>query len=111
MEVGKDVRVKKGEYQNEEGRITGQVGVGHGRKWVIRLTNDAEITLHARSLELVEQYDDSDDEIVENHGEDEADGGGNNNNVEGDPPDNNNLDQEAEEEFNADWINLVNELQ
>ena len=104
-------RGERGEHQSEEGRVTGQVGAGHGRKWVTRLTSDAEVTLHARSLEPVEQYDDSDDETVENHREDEADGGGNNSSVEGDPPDNSSLDQEAEEEFDADWTSPVSELQ
>jgi hypothetical protein len=50
MELGKRVRVTKGDHQNCFGIITRMVWTGHGRKWRIWLDDDREIDVHAKSL-------------------------------------------------------------
>ena len=57
MELGKRVRVTKGDHRNDIATITLMVGTGHRRKWRIRFDNNEEIDLHARSLVLAENFD------------------------------------------------------
>ena len=56
MELGKRVRVTKGDYINNIGTISQLIGTGHARKWRIRLGNNEEIDFHARSLAVDDDY-------------------------------------------------------
>ena len=101
MELGKRVRVTKGEHRDDYGTIRQMVGNGHARRWLVQFDNDVEIQFHAKSLEIQDDYDNSEaEDEVENepdgtrsdHGELSAPVGD-----EIPPPD-------QQDEFNHNWI-------
>ena len=67
MELGKRVRVTKGDHKNKIGTITQLIGTGHARKWQIRFENEEEIDFHAKSLAVDDDSDSSVDENVEEY--------------------------------------------
>jgi hypothetical protein len=104
MEIGKRVRVTKGEHRDDYGIIRARVGNGHARRWTVRFDNDEELDFHARSLELQDDYDNSGDEEEEKQPENDVNQAGNNH---GDPqpPGGDELGgEEEEEEFDEEWI-------
>lgn len=110
MEVEKEVVVSKGEHTDGRGVIVRQVGIGHGRKWVVRFDNDAEIEFHARSLQIEDEYDGSEDEKQGDDERKEGDRGGkphDHRRVVQEDPDDGPAD---EEEFDDDWRAMVDGL-
>ena len=58
MKSGKRVRVTKSGRINDVGTITQQFETGHAKKWRIWLKNDEEIDFHAKSLAVIDDFDD-----------------------------------------------------
>ncbi len=110
MEVGKSVKVKKGEEKDEEGVIIRMEGARHSRRWVVQFENGVEKSFHAKSLELVENEYSTDGENNENNEENRRD--------EGEIYPNNEAEVEihdqdiegGEEEFDEEWVGRVEAL-
>lgn len=77
MDLGKRVRVTKGDYRDDIGIIRQMIGNGHARRWVVQFDNDKETELHARSLEIQDDYEDSGTEDEEKNSNDVGNGAGN----------------------------------
>ena len=102
MELGKRVRVTKGEHRDDIGIIRQMVGNGHARRWVVQFDNDKEITIHAKSLEAQEEYDDSGAEEEGKNGDEEINGVGNDHGQAAIPVDDEIPPPAQEDEFDAD---------
>ena len=104
MELGKRVRVTKGEHRDDYGTIRQMVGNGHGRRWVVQFDNDLEIPFHAKSLEVQDDYDDSGAEEEGKNDDDEVDEAGNDHAQAAVPLDDDIPPPAQEDEFDPDWI-------
>ena len=107
MELGKRVRVTKGDHQNNIGTITQLIGTGHARKWRIRLRNNEEIDIHARSLAVDDDFDNSVDENLEEYGQAALYEDQNNDEIEANVSENNSEQDNVEHKLVLDdpaWI-------